>query len=203
MLVKELKVSDVLPPAPGNEVDEIALLTGQLQGVEQRIGKLVNDLKGDGEFDMGLKLLRKTSKPRRRNSPPGWRRREKAATDEAEVLSDTQSLIELLAKTEGEERLELRTKIKARILQLVSEMRMLVVPRGQHLRYATLQVWFRGSNRQRVLLIVHIPGHRYDTTRRWQAVSLAEVMDTSNLDLRKPTAHAARLEKALATVKIN
>jgi DNA invertase Pin-like site-specific DNA recombinase len=194
-LVKELKVCDILPSEHRNGTDEVAVLSGRLQELEHRIGKTVADLKGHGEFDTGLRLLRDLEDEKKDVATRLEKAKAEAATSEAEVLGEAQSLVVLLADAEGAELLELRTKIKARVLQLVSEMWMLVVPRSGD-RLAALQVWFAGSKRRRDLLILHRP------RAGWWARSLADVAAPGDLDLRNRD-HAARLEAVLAGLDLD
>src|SRR5262249_37073786 len=88
-----------------------------------------------------------------------------AATAEAETLGETQSLIDLMAAAEGDELLSLRTKIKARLAQLVSEVRVLIIQKAMkgrkrkwsRERLCVLQVRFKNSDHVRSLIILHRP----------------------------------------------
>src|SRR5262249_269103 len=68
------------------------------------------------------------------------------------ALGEVQSLAELLNRTRGQERIELRLKIRARIKQLVSEIWMLVWDVTATIRGAELQIIFH-SGIVKVLLL--------------------------------------------------
>jgi DNA invertase Pin-like site-specific DNA recombinase len=188
-LVKELKASDVLPPDRGDARDEVAALSGRLQEIEHRISKTMADLKAHGEFEEGMRLLRELNAEKKDVALRLEKAKAAAVTAEAEVLGETQSLAALLADAAGEELLALRTKVKARVGQLVSEMRMLVVPRGWS-RLAALQVWFAGGQRCRSLAILYRRGGR------WWAKSFEEAGLAAGLELRR-AGDVRRLEQAL------
>jgi hypothetical protein len=194
-LVKELKASDVLPAERGDAPDEVAIWSGRLQELEHRISKTMSDMKEHGEFEIGLRLLRDLEAEKTDVAARLEKAKAAAVTSEAEVLGETQSLAALLEKAEGEERLSLRLKIKARIAALVSEMRMLIVPRGWN-RIAALQVWFAKSSKRRDLLIVYRGGRQGGS---WEACSLADVREPGDLRDRR---QAKELERLLSKVDL-
>jgi DNA invertase Pin-like site-specific DNA recombinase len=197
-LLKELKASDILPQT-NRGVDEVAHWSGRLQDIEHRIGKLTAAMKEGGDFDLGLRLLRDLEAEKKGAVAKLEKVRVERATNEVEVLGETQSLIDLLAEAEGDELLALRTKIKARIAQLVADMRMLIVPQGRQ-RLAAVQLWFRGGDRHRDYLILYTPGSRH-TGGGWRVRSFAEADLPETFDLRD-RGHAARLEKMLAAIEL-
>jgi DNA invertase Pin-like site-specific DNA recombinase len=200
-LAKELKASDVLPSDRGSAADEAAALSGRLKELEFQIAKTRADMQVRGEFDAGLQLLRELQDAKDDAAVRLEKVQAEAATNEAEVLGETQSLIDLLAGAAGEELLDLRTKIKARIRQLVREMWMLTVVRGRD-RVAALQVWFTDGQRHRDLLIYYQPGHcGFGEPRvgRWWARSFAAV---EGLDLRR-AADAKKVEAALLALDLD
>jgi DNA invertase Pin-like site-specific DNA recombinase len=192
-LVKELKASDILPRARSDSSDEVAALSGRLQELEHQLNKALADLKAHGEFDTGMRLLRELEDEKKGVALRLEKAKAAALTNEAEVLGETQSLAGLLADAEGEERLALRTKIKARIAQLVGEMRLLVVVRGRD-RLGALQLWFRGGERCRNLFIFYRGGRGGG---QWWARSFAAAALPEDLDLRS-RADAQELEALLS-----
>jgi DNA invertase Pin-like site-specific DNA recombinase len=188
-LFRELKAADVLPAEGGGAEEEIVALTGQLREIDYRVGRVSADLKAGGDFDAGLALLRELERDKATVSGRLEKAKAEAATPEAEVLGETQSLIGLLAEAEGEELLSLRSKVRQRVRELVSEMRLLVVPRGWD-RLAALQVFFAAGERRRDLLIL---AHRGGG---WEARSFLDA--PAGLDLRKPS-HAQALERQMAS----
>jgi DNA invertase Pin-like site-specific DNA recombinase len=196
--VRELKASDVLPRAGVDAEDLTRGLSAKLQSIDHRLTRLTADLQGEGDFDAGLELLRQLEKTKKETSEQLERARAEQSTTEAEILGESQSLIDLLTQAEGEERLALRIKLKQRIRELVSEMWLLVVPRGWA-KLVALQIYFGDGNRRDILLYYQ-PASRSRPTR-WHARSLADVAKLGPLDLRKP-AHAARLEAALGKLDL-
>jgi DNA invertase Pin-like site-specific DNA recombinase len=204
-LVKELKASDILPRDRRGGADEAAELTGRLKELEYRISKTRADMKAHGEFDEGLQLLRELADEKKDVDRQLEKAKAKAAAAGSDALSETQSLVDLLEGAKGDEAklLDLRTKIKAGIRQLVREMWMLTVPLGRD-RVAALQVLFADGECRRELAIYYQAGHAgYGAKResRWWAESLADMVIVGTLDLRDP-GHAKRLEAALLALDL-
>src|SRR5262249_42068666 len=108
-------------------------------------------------------------------------------------------LIAMLAKARPEQREELRGRLRVRIAQLVSGLWAVIVRRGKKC-LCGVQLWFRGSERRRDYLILHVPGTR-DTGGRVIVRSLASAAAPGDLDLRKRT-DAKKLEAALGAVDL-
>jgi hypothetical protein len=118
----------------------------------------------------------------------------KAATEAGDVLGETVSLIGLLRDAQGDERDDLRRKVRSALQRLVESMWVLPVRRGQHLLVA-LQVWFRESRKHRDYFIWMPRGGGY------RVVSFAEAALPGELDLRDPkNRHARELAQALESV---
>jgi DNA invertase Pin-like site-specific DNA recombinase len=198
--VKELKASDVLPREGADAEDVIRGLTGKLQNIDHRLSRLTADMKESGDFDAGLQLMRELEKDKKATAEQLERVRAEHATTEAEVLGESQSIIDLLAEAEGDERFALRLKLKQRIRELVSEMWLLVVSHGWS-RVAAMQVYFAEGGKRRDYLMAYRPSNRYQPAS-WHIRSLADVAALGPLDLRKP-AHAKRLEKALRACNLD
>jgi DNA invertase Pin-like site-specific DNA recombinase len=188
-LAKELKAADVQPAGGPSAEDEVTALTGRLQGLDYRIGRVSADLKAGGDFDAGLALLRDLEKDKAEAAAQLEKARALAATGEAEALGEAQTLIGLLAGAEGEELLSLRMRVKQRLREVVSEVWLLVVPRGWD-RLAALQVFFTNGRRRDLLILARRGG-------LWRAASLADVAEAGDLRDRK---QARGLEQLLSAI---
>jgi DNA invertase Pin-like site-specific DNA recombinase len=192
--LRELKAADVLPDNRNGKAEEVSGLTGRLQELEHRIGRTVAEMKAHGEFDLGLRLLRDLEAEKKDVAARLEKAKAEAVTAEAEVLGVTQTLIGLLAGVEGEERLALRTKVKARVRQLVSEMWALVVPEGRG-RWAVVQLYFgrEHAGRRRTYTIFSRGAQGSGRARKEGFSFTHAVTEEANspeglrgLDLRKP-----------------
>src|SRR5262249_22177879 len=122
-----------------------------------------------------------------------------AASQESDNLGECHSLIDLLDGTEGEERDELRRRIKTALGRLVEGLWVLTVSRG-HDRLITLQVWFKGGKVRRDYLIWYRVAS-YRRGGKWNVRSLADVVKARDLDLRR-RADAAALERTLLALDV-
>jgi DNA invertase Pin-like site-specific DNA recombinase len=94
-----------------------------------------------------------------------------------------------------------RLRLRAALRRIVSEVRVLVVPRGRG-RVAAVQMFFADDRPPRDYLIVFRPGWKGRNGARaatWKARSLAEVGEVGEIDLRQ-TASVARLEGRLQKI---
>jgi hypothetical protein len=105
------------------------------------------------------------------------------------TLEEYRTLVDLQANTPKEELPALRTKIKASIRRMVSQMFVLVVPRGRD-RLAAVQLWFAEGHHHRDYLVLYRPpkrrqNHSEPQPGKWWVTSLAEVSAPGDLDLRR------------------
>jgi DNA invertase Pin-like site-specific DNA recombinase len=200
-LLTELDPSDITAkgkPENGRKA-EIARLSGRLLDIDSRLERAQQRARTAGDFDAFLDLIQALQEERKQIMA---RRAELEQGEDGSAadLGEAQSLIDLLATTPAEEREEVRRRLKMRIAQLVTGIWVVIVRRGMTCLCA-VQVHFRGAGRRREFLIVHIPRNRY-AQGRWWAKSLASVVKSGDLDLRKP-ADALKLEKLLALVDVD
>jgi hypothetical protein len=137
--IRELKSSDVMPAADEAGAD-VRTLTNKLANINLRVEKLQEELKTGGDFKSGLALLRDLEKDRATVGAELERAKVERASPAAKTLSETRSMLDLLAKTGGEELAALRGRVKARIRQLVDSMWLLVEEKADGLQQAELQV---------------------------------------------------------------
>jgi DNA invertase Pin-like site-specific DNA recombinase len=139
--VRELKASDILGGKPDGKTAEIAALTARLDELEGKIAKVQERALAEQGVDALLTLLEKLDGERKATLTALEAAKAEAAHQQPEeALGEVQTLVELLDKSQGEERSDLRLKIRARIKQLVAEMWMLVWDVTDTLRGADVQV---------------------------------------------------------------
>jgi DNA invertase Pin-like site-specific DNA recombinase len=194
-LVKELKPADVLPPkARRNGETEVADLSGRLAALEYKLQAVKKRVLAEDDTEALLDIASALEREKKGVAARLEKAREESASAPAENLGEAQALVGLLDRAEGEGRADLRTKIKARVRQLVSEAWALVVTRESD-RLCALQLWLADGKRRRDLLI------HAKTGGWWQALSLVDVALPGDLDLRRPK-DAAALEKALLALDL-
>jgi DNA invertase Pin-like site-specific DNA recombinase len=205
-LVKELKPKDILPEHKNGHQEKVAALTGRLQELDHQIGRVKADLKAGGDFDAGLQFLRELEGEKVDTAAALEKAKAEAVANDAETLGEAQSLIGLLDSATDDERPVLRTKIKARIAALVSEMWMLVVPLAArkrksatgHARVAALSIWFKEGMRRRDLVLYYRPGNAHAKAR---GEALSDLINLDHIDLRD-RAQARALAAELAKMEL-
>jgi DNA invertase Pin-like site-specific DNA recombinase len=203
--LRELRPADVTGDkehAGGREAD-IARLSGRLLDIDSRLERAKQRARAARDFDVFLDLIEELQAERKHVSERLAELQTERDDRQTADLGEAHSLIDLHDRTPPEQREDLRRRLKVRIRQLVSEVRVLTVPHGRS-RVCAVQVRFRGSKRRRDYLILHEPGKSFGATRsegRWWAKSWSQVVADGDLDLRKQ-AHARKLEEALTHVDV-
>jgi DNA invertase Pin-like site-specific DNA recombinase len=151
-MVRELKASDVLGDKVHEREEEMIALKGKRQELDRKITAVQQRAREEKGIEALLSLLETLDKDRKAVNAQLERLQAEIAHQQPTALRDTQSLVELLSKTEGEERKELRTKIKARIKQLVSEVWVLVWDVTPGIRAAEVHVFFHTGRVRGILL---------------------------------------------------
>jgi hypothetical protein len=140
--IRELKASDVQGKVDDKE-REIAALAGKVGELDRKIAKVQKRIREQPGIDALITLLEQLDRDwKEAKSQLEQARIDAAGQSPVEALGSVISLSDLLDKVEGEERVELRLKIKARIRQLVKEMGMLVWDVTPDIRAAELQIVF-------------------------------------------------------------
>jgi hypothetical protein len=198
--LRELRPRDIAPEAAhanGREA-EIARLSGRLLDIDSRLERAKQRARVAEDFDAFLDLIQELQAERHQVGEQLAELHQEQDNRRTADLGEAHSLIDLMKQTPPEQRDDLRRRLKVRIRQLLSDVRVLVVPRGRD-RWCAVQLWFRGGNRRRDYIILHKPGKRFGETRtegQWWCRSLATVIQEDDLDLRR-RADAAKLEKWL------
>jgi DNA invertase Pin-like site-specific DNA recombinase len=196
-MLAEIDPQEIIGPnAVGNEV---MVLSGELATVEGRIAELEAELT-TGDVPSLARALRALEERKRDLMARLADKRAKAAHPAAESWGECRSIVSVLEKASDPE--EVRLRLRSVLRRIVSEIWLLVVPKGMT-RLAAVQVYFQGGKR-RDYLIMHRPAHHSFGGRKeaqWSCRSLATVSTPGELDLRTRD-HANRLEKTLATIDL-
>lgn len=148
--VREIAASDLVPQA--KESDRLPGLRGQLAEVERRMTELEAEFADDGDAKLFAKTMRRlAAKKAALEADINAEQIEKAKV-QSSAPAELLSVLDLLEKAKGDDLVLLRSKLKAVIRQVVSEVWLLMekytLDDGQ-LRTCTVQVFFaNGSHRQ-------------------------------------------------------
>jgi DNA invertase Pin-like site-specific DNA recombinase len=177
--------------------NEVNILSGELASVTASIAAIEADLDAHGESPVLFRRLRAKEDEQRDLTSRLAAARAKAAHPLAESWGECQTLVSVLdnAPDPADARLRLRSALR----RVVSEIWLLVVPRGLT-RLVAVQVYFDGDGHRDYLIYYQPPHYSFAGHRegRWWARSLKEELATG-LDLRDPD-HAAQLEAALSAI---
>jgi DNA invertase Pin-like site-specific DNA recombinase len=196
--LKELKPCDIQngeDQAEGTETEE-KRLSDRLIDLAGRIEKTKARARKAEDFDAFLDMVEALQTEQRQVRERLEELQQERAGDSSAVLKDTHTIIDVLRKAKPEERDELRRRLKLRIRQLISEIRVLIVPKGRA-RLAAVQVYFAANKRQRSYLVYHEPLVRSEPLVK----DFEDIHDSADLDLRRPD-HAARLQRVLEILPI-
>jgi DNA invertase Pin-like site-specific DNA recombinase len=179
--------------------DETLVLAGELARVEAKIAALEAELL-EGDVAALARVLRQLEGQKRDLGAKLAAARQKAAHPLSEAWGEALTLAEALDT--APDPVDARLRLRSALRRIVSEIRLLVVPRGRD-RLAAVQIWFAADSehagRHRDYLILHQPPKANGKTRTeggtWTR-SLADTVALSPLDLRDPE-HARRLAAAL------
>jgi hypothetical protein len=140
--VRELKASDVVEGKIDAREARTIALSAKVDELDAKIAKVEHRAVEDPEIGEALvSLLGKLHVERKSLKAELEKAKAESAQQAPEkLLGEVQSLSTLLGKVDGEERKELRLKIRARIKELVSEMWMYVWDVTETIRAAELQV---------------------------------------------------------------
>jgi DNA invertase Pin-like site-specific DNA recombinase len=138
--VRELKPADVLGGKADAREDEITALTGRVQDLDRRIAAVQRRALEEDGIDALMTLLGNLDRERKESTAKLDKLKAEAAHQQPTALTETQSLIDLMGSATGEELERLRTRVKARIKQIVSEMWMIVFDASSAIRAAEIQI---------------------------------------------------------------
>jgi DNA invertase Pin-like site-specific DNA recombinase len=195
----ELKPADVIN-RPGKEADQVSVWSGKLVTINRNLAAMQQQAALAEDASAFTPIIIDLARQRKEAAAELEKAKAASASREGDVLGETQSLLRLLEDCQGAECDELRRKIRAALRRLVAEMRCLIVPR-ERTRLIAVQLFFARGDKRRDYLILMTPGTKH-TKGRTDAVSLADVIQADDLDLRD-RGHAKRLEAALASLDLD
>jgi DNA invertase Pin-like site-specific DNA recombinase len=194
-LLAEIDPREIVGAGPGE--NEVLALAGELATVEGRIGDLAAELVS-GDIPSLAKVLRDQEERKRELVARLADARARAAHPLADSWGECRSLASALDNAPDPE--DARLRLRSVLRRVVSEIRLLVIPRRLQ-RLAAVQIYFKGDGHREYVILYRPPHHGFGGRKegKWWARSLADMAKPGKLDLRKP-AHAARLEKELAAL---
>jgi DNA invertase Pin-like site-specific DNA recombinase len=144
---KELRTKDVLPVAASELEESLSAKEARLDEINAKIQKLQEKLLGVGDVETLSNALIMLDKEKKSVQADLERLKAEFHSSKSASLRETQELIELLNTSKGEKLAEIRQRLKSRIAQLVSEIRILTEKHGQR-REVVVQVFFEGGKRR-------------------------------------------------------
>jgi DNA invertase Pin-like site-specific DNA recombinase len=180
--------------------DEVQVLSGELAGVEAKIGEFEAELL-NGDVAALAKVLRHLEGRKRDLTAELAEARQRAATPLGESWGEAQGLLAALENAPDPR--DARLRLRSALRRVISEIWLLVVPVGKY-RLAAVQIFFSESDKHRDYIILHVPKMSNGKASRpgdWFVKSFASTgLPADALDLRKRQ-HAARLAKLLESIK--
>jgi DNA invertase Pin-like site-specific DNA recombinase len=190
----ELKVADVIGPQNGAQTalqaasDRLTAVNLKIQQVQQRAATA-------DDPTVFLDLLDDLGRQRKATVKTYEAAKGKAATEDGDHLGECQSLIRMLREAEGEDRDNLRRRVRAAMTRLIESVHVVALRPQKLRRLVGCRLQFRQGNRHRDYFMVFGPGDTVES-RSFSAASLPDDLDLRIRD------HAVRLERALAAVVI-
>jgi hypothetical protein len=178
---------------------EVTTLAGELAEVEDKIASLEAELE-DGDIPSLARALRAQEERRRDLAGRLAEARQKAAHPLAESWGQCQSLAAVLSNAPDPE--DARLRLRSALRRVVSEIRLLVVPR-KLVRLAAVQVHFEAGGTRDYIIYYRRShaGFGHHKPEVWWARSLTTVARPDDLDLRR-RADARKLEAVLAELDL-
>jgi DNA invertase Pin-like site-specific DNA recombinase len=180
--------------------DEVVVLSGELAGVEARIGELETELL-NGDVAALAKVLRQLEVQKRDLADKLAEARIRSVKPLGDTWGEAQSLLAALAS--APDPVDAKLRLRSALRRLIDEVWMLVVARG-HDRLCAVQVFFAEGGTRRDYIILHCPArgnHKKMHEERWYVRSLKVAITPGDMDLRKRE-DAEALAKALESLDL-
>jgi DNA invertase Pin-like site-specific DNA recombinase len=198
--LRELDPKEVLPPADEEaSQDEAGRLQAELNGIEVELAEAAAFMESQG---FSPTIGRRITELESRKKELGERlldAKARAACPAEQAWREYGSLIDLLARSPDQR--DTRLRLRAALRRIVTEIRLLVVPRGWA-RFAFVQVYFAGGARRSYLIFHRLVRGKGASQQEpllfvqsW-AECPADIGWACEPDLRNP-AEVAKLEKGL------
>jgi DNA invertase Pin-like site-specific DNA recombinase len=198
-MLAEINPRELLDQAD-DEAEEVQALAGDLARVENSIAMITAELDEHGESPTLFRRLRDKEVEKRRLVERLSEARQKAANPLREAWGECKTLLAALDKAPDAN--EARLRLRAVVRRIIESVWLLVVPRGLD-RLCAVQIWFGGGERCRNYLVWHRPPNGLTGAEgSWWAWSLASVVKSGDLDLRRPE-DARDLEEALLAADLH
>jgi hypothetical protein len=191
----ELKTADVVGKAAPAE-DEVEKWSGKLAAVNHNIEKTRKKAAEADDSSAFFDLIDDLTAQRKVIIANLEAAKARAASPAGDALGECVSLVELLANAEGDEREELRAKVRGSLRRLVDTIYVLIVPRG-YVKLAAVQVWFKGGRHRDYLIRRRRPNG--DRAEESEVQSVVFAGKSGGFDLRNPE-EAAEVERRLGAV---
>lgn len=149
----ELREVDPRAILPANRAgDEVMTLSGRLSELDQRMGVIKSRLAGDAaDCEPLIDVLRSMDADRRDVANRLAEARQRAASPLTEAWGETRSLLDALNASKDKD--AARTRLRAALRRITSDIRILIA-RKDGIVIAAVQMWFTGTDRQRLFLIL-------------------------------------------------
>jgi DNA invertase Pin-like site-specific DNA recombinase len=198
--LREVDAADVLGKDDGP--DEVMALSGELAGLEARIGELEAELLGEGEVPAIARALRALEARRKDRAARLADARQKAASPLSEAWGEAKGLLGALDA--APDQADARLRLRAALRRVVEGVQLLIVPRGRG-RLCAAQVCFGGGG-CRDYLVHYEPPQGNAAAKKpggWRARALKEVgVPEGAVDLRKRS-HAKAMERELESFDLS
>jgi hypothetical protein len=155
---------------------ELAAVEGKLAATERKLERVNEQAAREDDIAPYLGVIKNLSDEKQVLLARREELRARAQVDRPDSLGEARSLIALLDSTEGEEREQLRRRVKARVRELVREVWVLVEKFGR-VRVAHVQAYLNGGGVQ--YFTVHTPADANPPLRNYRKVDLREYRDTA------------------------
>jgi hypothetical protein len=147
----ELKLSDVIGKASPDE-DKVTILSGQLETVNRHLDALEAKALASPDVTVFYGMLEKLDRQKRELARELEAAKAESASQQGDVLGEFTSLCQPLAAAGEDEREGLRTKVRAALRRVVTEMRVVIVNRGRT-RLVCVTVYFQTGKTRSYMFI--------------------------------------------------
>jgi DNA invertase Pin-like site-specific DNA recombinase len=190
-VLRELKPADVVGKAGRAETD-LEQFIGKLAAVNHNIAKTQERAAKAEDPTVFLDLLETLASQRKEIIAKLEAAKARAASPVSDTLGECSSLVKLMDDAEGNEKDELRTRVRTALRRLVEGI-WVVIGCMDRVRLIQCQIWFRGGIANRTSLIVYDPPAWKGQSRFTGKVYVASVKHPDdglwpigNQDLRDP-----------------
>jgi hypothetical protein len=184
-MLKEIDPAEITEDA--EEPDERLAIATELANVTAQIDRIKDNLLTCGEVTDLADVLRRLVDKRRVLEERQQAAKQREAAPLEEAWNETKTLLK--AMENAEDKNQFRTRLRAVLRREITEIWLLIVPRGRS-RLCAMQAWFTGGKQHRDYIILHQAAKANATMKRVDAErwrdSLTCLTEAEELDLRRP-----------------